>query len=317
TSAKTDPSRNTYFFLPLIIGLIGAFWHFNRRQRDAGVVGLLFFFTGLAIVLYLNQTPMQPRERDYAYAGSFYAFAIWIGLGVLAIADFLMTKKVNAKTAGLVATAAGVLAGPVILIAQNYDDHNRSEKSLALDMAKNYLESCAPNAILFSYGDNDTYPLWYAQEVEGFRTDVRVVNLSLLSADWYMRQMMEKVNDADALPINIDPQLIKDGVRDVIYYNDYNIPGYVPVEDLLKVMLSDNPQNKAQLQNGEFVNILPTQKMELAVNKEAVIANNVVPKDWEANIVDTMSWTYNKRYVSSAELSKMSFLVNNNRKRPD
>jgi len=316
TSAKTDPSRNTYFFLPLIIGLIGAFWHFNRRQRDAGVVGLLFFFTGLAIVLYLNQTPMQPRERDYAYAGSFYAFAIWIGLGVLAIADFLMSNKVNAKTAGLVATAAGVLAGPVILIAQNYDDHNRSEKSLALDMAKNYLESCAPNAILFSYGDNDTYPLWYAQEVEGFRTDVRVVNLSLLSADWYMRQMMEKVNDADALPINIDPQLIKDGVRDVIYYNDYNIPGYVPVEDLLKVMLSDNPQNKAQLQNGEFVNILPTQKMELAVNKEAVIANNVVPKDWEANIVDTMRWTYNQRYVSRAELSMLSILANNNWKRP-
>ncbi|SFT10501.1 glycosyltransferase family 117 protein [Sphingobacterium wenxiniae] len=316
TSAKTDPSRNTYFFLPLIIGLIGAFWHFNRRQRDAGVVGLLFFFTGLAIVLYLNQTPMQPRERDYAYAGSFYAFAIWIGLGVLAIADFLMSKKVNAKTAGLVATAAGVLAGPVILIAQNYDDHNRSEKSLALDMAKNYLESCAPNAILFSYGDNDTYPLWYAQEVEGFRTDVRVVNLSLLSADWYMRQMMEKVNDADALPINIDPQLIKDGVRDVIYYNDYNIPGYVPVEDLLKVMLSDNPQNKAQLQNGEFVNILPTQKMELAVNKDVVIANNVVPKDWESNIVDTMRWTYNQRYVSRAELSMLSILANNNWKRP-
>src|SRR5690606_29074053 len=204
----------------------------------------------------------------------------------------------------------------VILIAQNYDDHNRSEKSLALDMAKNYLESCAPNAILFSYGDNDTYPLWYAQEVEGFRTDVRVVNLSLLSADWYMRQMMEKVNDADALPINIDPQLIKDGVRDVIYYNDYNIPGYVPVEDLLKVMLSDNPQNKAQLQNGEFVNILPTQKMELAVNKEAVIANNVVPKDWEANIVDTMRWTYNKRYVSRSELSMLSILANNNWKRP-
>lgn len=316
TSAKTDPSRNTYFFLPLIIGLIGAFWHFNRRQRDAGVVGLLFFFTGLAIVLYLNQTPMQPRERDYAYAGSFYAFSIWIGLGVLAIADFLMSKRVNAKTAGLVATAAGVLAGPVILIAQNYDDHNRSEKSLALDMAKNYLESCAPNAILFSYGDNDTYPLWYAQEVEGFRTDVRVVNLSLLSADWYMRQMMEKVNDADALPINIDPQLIKDGVRDVIYYNDYNIPGYVPVEDLLKVMLSDNPQNKAQLQNGEFVNILPTQKMELAVNKDVVVANNVVPKDWESNIVDTMRWTYNQRYVSRAELSMLSILANNNWKRP-
>lgn len=315
TSAKTDPSRNTYYFLPLIIGLLGAFWHFGRKQRDAGVVGLLFFFTGLAIVLYLNQTPMQPRERDYAYAGSFYAFSIWIGLGVLAIADFL-TKKVNAKVAGYTAAVVGMLGGPVILIANNYDDHNRSEKTLARDMARNYLESCAPNAILFSYGDNDTYPLWYVQEVEGFRTDVRVVNLSLLSADWYMKQMMEKVNDADALPININPELIKDGVRDVIYYQDYNIPNYVQVKDLLNVMLSDNPQNKAQLQSGEFVNLLPTKKMELAVDKQAVIANKVVPKEWEDAIVDTMRWTYSQNYVSRAELSMLAIIANNNWKRP-
>ncbi|KGE13946.1 DUF2723 domain-containing protein [Sphingobacterium deserti] len=315
TSAKTDPSRNTYFFLPLIIGLLGAFWHFGKRQRDAGVVGLLFFFTGIAIVLYLNQTPMQPRERDYAYAGSFYAFSIWIGLGVLAIAEFL-SRKVNAKVAGYAAAAIGVVAGPVILIAQNYDDHNRSEKTLARDMARNYLESCAPNAILFSYGDNDTYPLWYVQEVEGFRTDVRVVNLSLLSADWYMRQMMEKVNDADALPININPELVKDGVRDVIYYQDYNIPGYVPVKTLVQVMLSDNADNKAQLQSGEYVNLLPTKKMELAVNKQDVIANKVVPKDWESAIVDTMRWNYSQNYVSRAELSMLSILANNNWKRP-
>jgi len=315
TSAKTDPSRNTYFFLPLILGLLGAFWHFGKRQRDAGVVGLLFFFTGIAIVLYLNQNPLQPRERDYAYAGSFYAFSIWIGLGVLAIADFLR-KKTNIKVAGYAAAVVGVLAGPVILIAQNYNDHNRSEKSLARDMARNYLESCAPNAILFSYGDNDTYPLWYVQEVEGFRTDVRVVNLSLLSADWYMKQMMKKVNDADALPINIDPELIKDGVRDVIYYQDYNVPGYIPIQDLLKVMLSDNQQNKAQLQSGEFVNVLPTKKMELTVDKKAVLVNKVVPKEWESAIVDTMRWTYSQNYVSRAELSMLAILANNNWKRP-
>ncbi|NGM64823.1 DUF2723 domain-containing protein [Sphingobacterium sp. SGR-19] len=315
TSTRTDPSRNTYFFLPLILGLLGAFWHFGKRQRDAGVVGLLFFFTGIAIVLYLNQNPLQPRERDYAYAGSFYAFSIWMGLGVMAITDFLR-KKVNVKVAGYVAAIVGILAGPVILIAQNYNDHNRSEKSLARDMARNYLESCAPNAILFSYGDNDTYPLWYVQEVEGFRTDVRVVNLSLLSADWYMRQMMKKVNDADALPINIDPELIKDGVRDVIYYQDYNIPGYIPVQDLLKVMLSDNPQNKAQLQSGEFVNVLPTKKMELAVDKQAILANHVVPKEWESAIVDTMRWTYSQNHVSRAELSMLAILANNNWERP-
>jgi len=174
-------------------------WQFKKQQRDASVVTLLFFFTGLAIVLYLNQTPLQPRERDYAYAGSFYAFCIWVGMGVIWIAD-LLSKKVNAKNAAIGATAVSLLCGPVLLASQNWDDHDRSEKFLARDMAKNYLESCAPNAILFSYGDNDTYPLWYVQEVEGFHTDVRVVNLSLLSADWYMKQMMHKVNDAEALP---------------------------------------------------------------------------------------------------------------------
>ncbi|WP_246032785.1 glycosyltransferase family 117 protein [Sphingobacterium yanglingense] len=315
TSEKENPARNTYFFLPLLLGLVGAYWHFGKNQRDAGVVFLLFFFTGLAIVLYLNQSPLQPRERDYAYAGSFYAFSIWVGLGVLAIADFL-TKKVSAKTAGMVATVVGLFAGPVLLASQNWDDHDRSHKFLARDMARNYLESCAPNAILFSYGDNDTYPLWYVQEVEGFRTDVRVVNLSLLSSDWYMRQMLEKVNDADALPIDIDPEKFKDGVRDVIYYQDFQIPGHIEVRDLLDVMLSDNAQNKVQLQGGEWVNLLPTKNMKLTVDKNAVLANKVVPKGWEDAIVDTMEWTYSMNYVSRAELSIMAMLANNNWKRP-
>src|SRR5690606_32191584 len=162
-------------------------------------------------------------------------------------------KKINPKTAALAVSGVGMLAAPVILIAQNWDDHDRSEKTLSRDMALNYLESCAPNAILFSYGDNDTYPLWYLQEVEGIRTDVRVVNLSLLSSDWYMRQMMKKVNDADALPININPEKVKDGVRDVIFYYDYQIPGSVDVQDVLEVMLSDDPQNMMQTQGGDNV----------------------------------------------------------------
>lgn len=315
TSELTNPARNTYYFLPLILGLIGAIWHFKYRQRDAGVVGLLFFFTGLAIVLYLNQTPEQPRERDYAYAGSFYAFCIWIGFAVFGIAD-LLSKKANAKLAGYIAGGVSLLAGPILLASQNWDDHDRSQKYLARDMAKNYLESCAPNAILFSYGDNDTYPLWYVQEVEGFRTDVRVVNLSLLSSDWYMRQMMEKVNDADALPLNIDPEKVKDGVRDVIYYHDHQIPGYVDVQDLLAIMLSDNQQNMAQLQSGDYVNLLPTKSMQLQVDREAVLAHDVVPAAWQDAIVDTMRWQYSMDYVSRAELSIMALLVNNNWERP-
>ncbi len=314
-SEKENPSRNTYFFLPLVLGLIGAYWHFGKNQKDGLVVFLLFFFTGLAIVLYLNQAPLQPRERDYAYAGSFYAFSIWIGLGVLALKEFFR-KKLNAKIAGLTATGIGILAAPVLLASQNWNDHDRSEKLLARDMAKNYLESCAPNAILFSYGDNDTYPLWYVQEVEGFRTDVRVVNLSLLSSDWYMRQMLEKANDADALPINIDPEKFKDGVRDVIYYQDMQIPGYVNIQDLLNIMLSDNSQNMAQLQSGEYVNLLPTKKFQLPIDRTAVLANNVVPEEWEDTITDTMQWDYTLNYVSRAELAMMAILANNNWERP-
>jgi hypothetical protein len=315
TSEKENPSRNTYFFLPLIIGFIGAYWHFGKKQKDALVVLMLFFFTGLAIVLYLNQSPLQPRERDYAYAGSFYAFSIWVGLGVIAIWEFL-SKKVNAKSAAIGATALGVFAAPVLLASQNWDDHDRSEKSLSRDMALNYLESCAPNAILFSYGDNDTYPLWYLQEVEGVRTDVRVVNLSLLSSDWYMRQMMKKVNDADALPINIDPEKIKDGVRDVIYYYDYQIPGNVDLQAALEVMLSDDPQNKVPLQSGESANILPTKNLKLQVDKQAVLANKAVPAIWQDSVVDSLTFTYPMGYVSRAELSVLSILANNNWKRP-
>src|SRR5690606_38292126 len=147
----------------------------------------------LAILPYLDQNPLQPRESDYAYAGSFYAFTIWIGLGVISVSEWM--KKMNAKTAAIVATAIGLLAGPVILAKDGWDDHDRSEKYLARDIAKDDLESCAPNAILFTYGDNDTYPLWYVQEVENVRPDVRVVNLSLLSADWYVRQVTKKVNE--------------------------------------------------------------------------------------------------------------------------
>lgn len=314
-SLKTDPSHNRFYLLPLILGLIGAFWHFKRNQKDAGVVGLLFFFTGLAIVLYLNQSPQQPRERDYAYAGSFYAFAIWIGLSVPYITEWI-SKKLNARTAGIIATSLAILAGPVLLAKDGWDDHDRSHKSLARDIAKNYLESCAPNAILFTYGDNDTYPLWYVQEVEGFRTDVRVVNLSLLSADWYVKQMKDKVNDADALPITIPNEKIQKGVRNVLYYQDAGIPGNIELKSIVDLLLSDNPNDKRAMYSGEPENFLPTQNFKLTVNREDILKNNVVPEKWQDSIVNELVWKYNKTAVTRAELSIMDILVNNNWERP-
>lgn len=314
-SQKNNPSRNTYFFLPLILGLLGAFWHFKYNQKDAGIVGLLFFFTGIAIVLYLNQNPMQPRERDYAFAGSFYAFAIWIGFGVLAISDFIK-KKANPKNAAIAATVIGLLAAPVLMASQNWDDHNRSGKTTARDLAINYLESCAPNAILFTYGDNDTYPLWYAQEVENIRPDIRVVNLSLLSADWYLRQMKEKVNEADALPISMKNEQFVQGVRDIIRYTDYGIQGHIELQNILNILLSDNPQDKQPMQDGSRENFLPTKNFKLTVNSDDVIKNNVVPSTWQNQIADSLVWTYPRNYVSRTELAIMDILVHNNWERP-
>jgi len=312
---ETDPSHNKLYFLPLLLGLAGALWHFKRNKKDAGIVGLLFFFTGLAIVLYLNQSPLQPRERDYAYAGSFYAFAIWIGLGVLAIADWLQ-KKANAKNAAIIATVISLLAVPALMATQGWDDHDRSAKYVARDMAKNYLESCAPNSILFTYGDNDTFPLWYAQEVENIRPDVRLVNLSLLGSDWYVRQLKEKVNNAEALPISMENSQFAEGTRDFIEYYDFGITRPIEIKDILAVLLSENPNDKVKQQDGSFVNILPTKNLQLTINKNDVIKNNVVPADWQDRIADTMQWEHPANHVSRDQLAVLDILVHNDWKRP-
>ena len=197
---KNDTSRNRYFLLPLILGLAGMFYQLNRDQRNWGIILLLFIMTGLAIVFYLNQYPNQPRERDYAYTGSFYFYSVWVGLGVLALFD-AFSRITNEKIAAPAAGLLSFLAVPVLMGTQNWDDHDRSGRYLARDVASNYLNSCAPGAILFTNGDNDTFPLWYAQEVEGTRTDVRVCNLMLLNTDWYINQMKNKAYESDPLPV--------------------------------------------------------------------------------------------------------------------
>ena len=314
-SITENTGYNRFFFLPLILGLFGAIWHFRKSEKDAGVVGLLFFFTGIAIVLYLNQNPLQPRERDYAYAGSYYAFTIWIGLGVAAIAD-LLKRKINPSTAGIVATVIGLLVAPVIMAKEGWDDHNRSEKTTARDFAIDYLESCAPNAILFTYGDNDTYPLWYVQEVEGVRPDIRVVNLSLLGTDWYIRQMKGKVNNAEALPITMSDDKFVQGVRDVIRYYDYKVEGDVELKTVFDVLTSDDPNDKVPMQDGSKDNILPSKKFKLTVDKNQIMATKTVGADQLANVVPAITWTYNKDYISKAELAMIDILAHNNWKRP-
>lgn len=213
---KDNKAYNRYYMLPLIFGLLGMVFHFRRKFDDAWVVALLFVLTGLAIVVYLNQTPLQPRERDYAYAGSFYAFSIWIGLGVVAIVETLR-KRVKSVVVPIGIVAASLLIVPGLMAMENWDDHDRSGRSTTRALAMNYLNSCDENAIIFTNGDNDTFPLWYIQEVEGYRTDVRVVNLSYLTADWYIEQMMYKFYDSDPLPLSIGKDQYRQGRRDYAY----------------------------------------------------------------------------------------------------
>lgn len=302
------------FYLPLILGLVGMFYHFKRNQRDALIVALLWFFTGIAIVLYVNQPSIQPRERDYSYVGSFYAFAIWIGLGVIALAE-LLRKKLSAQNAAIAATVI-CLVVPAVLCGEEWKAHDRSTKHTPHDMAYNYLISCPKNAILFTYGDNDTYSLWYDQEVEGIRPDVRIVNLSLFSGDWYIRQMTHKMNESAPLPITMPYDKYKEGVRDVLYYNDAKLPGSVELKDLFDFMTSDDARAKLQLGSGDMENFLPTKNLKLTVNADQVIKNNVVDSSKKADIAPVMEWKYTSNYVTKDNLAMIDILAHNNWERP-
>jgi hypothetical protein len=303
------------YALPLIIGLLGMGFHFNRRRKDALVVLLLWFFTGIAIVLYVNQPSIQPRERDYSYVGSFYAFAIWIGLGVLALAE-LIRYKANAKVAAVTATVIGLLAAPVLLAKQEWKDHDRSTKLTPHDMAYDYLISCPPNAILFTYGDNDTYSLWYDQEVENIRPDVRIVNLSLFTGDWYIKQMTHKMNNSEPLPITMPFEKYEDGVRDVIYFDDKKIPGYIELKDIFNFISSDDKGTQEPVSQTETANYLPTKNFKITVNKDSVLRYGVVPDSEKSKLADTIKWKYTSNYVMKDNLAMFDILTHNNWKRP-
>jgi len=242
-------SYNRMYMLPFILGLVGLVFHFRSNRKDWIITALLFFFTGEAIVLYLNQAGFQPRERDYAFAGSFWAYSIWIGLSVIALYDLVRkyAAKINPTMAAYATAGVTLLAVPVLMGSQEWDDHDRSKKTLPRDLAKDYLESCPPNALLFSFGDNDTYPLWYAQEVEGIRPDVRVMVNTLLGTDWYMNELRYKVNQNDSFDVIFTPDQIMGDRRNVAYFTD-KVPGFDPgkyydLYSILKnVVASDDPR---------------------------------------------------------------------------
>ncbi len=308
-----NPSRNTYYFLPFLLGLVGLFYQANKDQKNFWVIMFLFILTGVAIVVYLNQTPNQPRERDYAYAGSFYAFAIWIGLGVFGIIDSL-GEKAKKPIAAISIFLLCCLGVPVLMAAENWDDHDRSGRYTARDIAYDYLNSCAPNAILFTNGDNDTFPLWYAQEVEGIRTDVRIVNLMLLNMDWYIDQMKMKSYESDPLPISLASNKYIMGTRDIVYSAD-RINQYANLKDIIEFIASDNPQTQVEIQGRRF-DYAPTRKYRIPVDSAKVVANGTVKQKDADKIVPAIEWDFKSRIIGKSELIVMDILANNNWERP-
>ncbi len=310
-----NKARNCFYFLPLILGIIGLIYHFKKDSHDAWVILLLFFFTGLAIVLYLNQPPLQPRERDYAYSGSFYAFAIWIGLGVLSIIESIQ-KKLNPAAAGVITTALCMVAVPGLMAKEGWDDHSRANRYTPRDFAWDYLQSCAPNAIIFTNGDNDTFPLWYAQETEGIRPDIRIINLSLLNTDWYIDQMKRQAYQSPPVPFSLTHDKYIQGTRDYIPYYDRNIPGYADIKDVIAFISNDDASYKVQTQGGTSLSYFPTKKFSLAVDKAAVLKSGTVRREDAALIEDTMRWEVEKSYLMKADIMILDLLAHNNWKRP-
>ncbi|MCX6272684.1 MAG: DUF2723 domain-containing protein [Bacteroidetes bacterium] len=313
-----NPARNKFYFLPLILGLIGLWYHVKKHPKDSWIITLFFLMTGLAIVTWLNQTPYQPRERDYSYAGSFYAFAFWIGLGVLALFDYLSSKLKNLDPrilAGVI-TVVCLLLVPGIMGQQGWDDHNRAHKYTCKDFACNYLESCAPNAILITNGDNDTFPLWYAQEVEGVRTDVRVVNFMLASGDWYIHQLSRKMYKSDPLPLTIPPNKYDKGLNEYIPFYDKEIPDFVDVKQIIDFINSDDEQTKLALQNGKKISYIPTKSFRLKVDSANCIKSGIVPKELANRMVPSIEWKMKKNYLFKNELMLLDFLATSNWTRP-
>jgi len=311
-----NPARNKLYGLPLLLGLIGLFYHANKNYKDTLVVALLFIMTGIAIVVYLNQTPYQPRERDYSYAGSFYAFAMWIGLAVVALTD-LVSRVMKRNIAAILVTLICLLAVPYIMARQEWNDHDRSGKYAARDYAADYLNSCAPNAVLITNGDNDTFPLWYAQEVEGIRTDVRVVNFMLASGDWYIHQMARKIYNSDPMPFTLSQEQYDKGSNQIIpYFEEKSIKGRVDLKLLIDFLASESQGTKVQLQNGEWIKYFPTKKVRLTVDSAQVLRDGIVPKRLANKIIPEIDWDIKTNYLYKNDLMLLDFLATNNWHRP-
>ena len=322
SDVKNNKGRNTYYFLPFLLGLLGMLFLLQYDKKRFWVMLVFFLFTGIAIQIYTNVRPFEPRERDYSVVGSFYVFAIWIGFGVYALFD-LLQKKVKTKILAPLITVACLIV-PVVLAANNWDDHNRSNRRTAEAMAVKYLESCGPNAILFTIGDNDTFPLWYAQEIEGIRTDVRVVNTSLFQTDWYIDQMKRKSYESDPVPSQLTHDQYKYGTRDYIMRREIT-QDTLDIKDFIEFVGSDNPRTKLKYvlqQSGEDItgyprqmlnsNYFPTRHIKIPVNKENVLKSGLVKPEDADKIEDFLYLKIDESALYKNRLLMLDIVANNN-----
>lgn len=304
--------RNQYFMIPLLLGLVGLFYHYNKDKKNFAVVAMLFFLTGLALILYLNSPPIEPRERDYIYAGSYYAYAIWVGLAVLGLTD-LLSKATSRKNAAILATALCFTA-PAIMAQQNWDDHDRSNRYFSVDSAKNFLASTAEDAILFTGGDNDTFPLWYVQDVEGFRTDVRVVVLSYYNTDWYIQQTMRKMYESEPFPYTLTLDNYRQGgPNDYLPYEDMGIK-VIDLKRYLSLLKEDNKQLRIYQQ----ANAVPSRTFALDVDKQKVLNMGIIPDGMDSLVVDRMVFSLKrgKNALEKKDLAILDVLATANWERP-
>lgn len=312
---KADKSRNLLFGIPFLLGMIGLFFHATRNQESFLYVLMYFIMTGIALAVYLNMPPYQPRERDYVFVASFYFYFIWVALGAVAIWNFLR-DKVNPTLAAVGVGGLVLLVVPVNMVAKEWDDHDRSNRTVPLAFGTNYLESCDSNAILFTNGDNDTYPLWYAQEVEGIRDDIRIINLSLLNTDWYINQMRRPINSADSIHMTMFPKQYIQGTRDyATYYDQHGLKidkeKRQELRKLLAFVASNKKETKVRLQNGEMLDFFPTKKLKITVDKAAALKNGAVTPDKADQIVDQIEWKIRKNTLMKADLVVLDVIATN------
>ena len=314
-----NKGRNTYYFLPLILGIIGLLFQIKWDKENFYTLFLFFLFTGAAIIFYTNPKPFEPRERDYAVVGSFYIFAIWIGFGVFALFDYLKSF-VNKKALAIAVSVVSLLAVPTLMASENWDDHDRSNRYTTFLNAQAYLESCDPNAIMFTIGDNDTFPLWYMQEVEGIRTDIKLVNTSLFQTDWYIDQMKRATYKAAPIPSELTHDEYKYGTLDVAYYFQELFPqlkdSVLDIDSYMKWIRSDSKRTFYDLDDdGNPEKILPTNKIRIPVNKENVLKYGIVAQKDADKIVPYIDITID-RAIGKNTILMLDILNNFDWKRP-